>query len=100
VLLAPVLVCAQPLMGGRAAPPPRGGLGRCSRACAGMFPTPYGGPGCPAPPWGAGVVFAPVPVCARPFTGGRAAPPPRGGLGRILVRALERPSLVRGNDTS
>jgi len=26
-------------------------------------------------------------VCARPLTGGRAAPPPRGGLGRIFVRA-------------
>ena len=32
-------VCARPLTGGRAAPPPRGGLGRCLR------PTPYGGPG-------------------------------------------------------
>ena len=26
-------------------------------------------------------------VCARPLTGGRAAPPPLGGLGRIFVRA-------------
>ena len=39
-------------------------------------------------------------LCARPLMGGRAAPPPRGGLGRIFVRALERPSLVPGIDTS
>ena len=43
---------ARPLMGGRATPPPRGGLGRCSR----LRPAPYGGPGYPAlvGGWGGG----------------------------------------------
>ena len=36
-------------MEGRAAPPPRGGMERCFRACVGVCPTPYGGPG-----WGDG----------------------------------------------
>jgi hypothetical protein len=78
-------VCARPLMGGQAAPPPRGGLGRCSR----LRPAPYGGPGYPAPTWGAGAMFAPVSLRARPLTGGQAAPPPCGGLGR-RSRAVSR----------
>jgi len=50
-MFAPVSVCAQPLMGGRAAPPPRGGLGRCSRLCR-YLPSPLWGAGLPRPPVG------------------------------------------------
>ena len=44
-------VCAPPLMGGRAAPPPRGGLGCCSRLCC-CVPDPLWGAGLPRPPVG------------------------------------------------
>ena len=53
----------------------------------GMRPTPYGGPGCPAPLWGAGAMSHSM--CARPLMGGRAAPPPRGGLGSCLFDFVE-----------
>ena len=42
----PLLMCARPLMGGRAAPPPRGGLGRK------FVPDPLWGAGLPRPPVG------------------------------------------------
>ena len=43
------LLCARPLMGGRAAPPPRGGLGRVFD----WTPPPYGGAGDAVPTRGA-----------------------------------------------
>ena len=44
------------LMGDRAAPPSSRGLGPVASAV--VRPAPYGGPGCPAPPWGAGATLA------------------------------------------
>jgi hypothetical protein len=51
----------------------------------GVCPTPYGGPGCPAPPWGAGAMFAPDPLW------GAGLPRPHvGGWGGGLLISIER----------
>ena len=39
----------------------RGGSGWVASFLFDVRPVPYGGPGCPAPPWGAGAMFAPLP---------------------------------------
>ena len=57
-------VCARPLTGGQAAPPPRGGLGRCPIRCA---PDPLWGAGLPHPHVGGWGVVCLISLRARPL---------------------------------
>ena len=61
-----------PLWGAGLPRPPVGGWGDV-RACVVVCPTPYGGPGCPAPTWGAGAAFALPPLPPGAGAAGPAA---------------------------